>query len=67
MSDGRTLAGRRMISDDVASRRARRRVELMREAGMKPQDVNLTDPDTNKPPVTWERVEEILFQMHKDR
>jgi hypothetical protein len=56
-----------MISDDVARRRARRRVQLMREAGMKPQDVNLTDPDTNKPPTTWERVEEILFELNKDR
>ena len=56
-----------MISDDVARRRARRRVQLMREAGMEPQDVKLTDPDTNKPPTTWERVEEILFEMNKDR
>jgi hypothetical protein len=56
-----------MISDDVARRRASRRVQLMREAGIEPQDANLTDPDTNKPPTTWERVEEILFQMHKDR
>jgi hypothetical protein len=56
-----------VISDDAARRRARRRVQLMQEAGMEPQDVNLTDPDTNRPPTTWERVEEILFQMHKDR
>jgi hypothetical protein len=55
-----------VISDDVARRRARRRVQLMREAGMEPQDANLTDPDTNKPPVTWERVEELLFELTKD-
>jgi hypothetical protein len=55
-----------MISDDVARRRARRRVQLMREAGMEPDDCKLTDPDTNKPPTTWERVEEMLIELTKD-
>lgn len=30
---------------------------------MGPEDCKLTDPDTGRAPTTWERVEELLFEL----
>lgn len=52
-----------MDASDIIRRRVRRQIANMKTFGMTPDQMTIVDPLTGKSPESWERVEEILFEI----